>query len=441
MKSFFKYFFATIAAIIFLNVVVIAIIAAIGSAADKEITIKDNSILELKFSTPIVDRAVENPFEDFNPISMESEAKLGLNTILKNINRATTDDKIKGILLNISPVFTQTGMGTVEEIRDALQTFKDSSDKFIVSYNEVYDQKMYYLASVADEVYLYPEGIVIFKGLRTTLMFFKNMLEKLEVEMQIIRHGKFKSAVEPFMLEKMSEANRDQITTFVNAFWNHMLKGIAASRNLTEEELNRVAEGCLIRTAQDAVDYKFVDDLLYQDELVVKLKEKLALKEDDKINYVSTKKYAKTKEKIDPDKYEKEKIAVIYAQGGIHSGKGDNESIGSETTAAAIRKAREDDKVKAIVLRVNSGGGSALASDVIWREMVLAKETKKVVVSMGDVAASGGYYIACAADKILANENTVTGSIGVFGVLPNPKGLLNNKLGLTFDGVKTNMQI
>lgn len=440
MKQFFKILLATILGLcLFFGLFVLILIGigvGVSSFADKEVTIKPNSVLHIQLNTPVVDRASENPFEDFDFGAMESRGKIGLNEILRNLKKAEKDDNIKGVYLDLS--FIEAGMATVEEIRDALQAFKDSSGKFVISYSEVYTQKAYYLASVSDEIYLYPEGMVEFKGLSTTLMFMKGLFEKLEIEPQIIRHGKFKSAVEPLIYDKMSEANKEQSMTYVGSLWNQMIAGISKSRGVSEQELNLIADSLFIRNASDAVNYKLVDGVLYGDELEAKLRTKLGTEEKEKIAFVKIKKYSGVKSDSDKGKLKKDKVAVIYAQGSIESGKGDHESIGSETLAAAIKKAREDDKIKAIVLRVNSPGGSALASDVMWREMVLAKKAKPVVVSMGDVAASGGYYIACAADRILASENTITGSIGVFGVIPNFQKFFNNKLGITFDGVKSN---
>ena len=303
------------------------------------------------------------------------------------------------------------------------------------SYSEVYTQGTYYLASVADKVYVNPAGIVELKGLGTQLMFFKNMLEKLDVDVQIIRHGKFKSAVEPFMLEKMSDSNREQLERILNTAWGSMINKIAASRDIKTATINELADGLKIRDAAAALKYKFVDGLMYKDELLAELRNKLDLAENEDITSISLGKYAKSKAKKTKSD---NKIAIIYASGTIVSGKGSKDEMGSETISKAIREARLDDDVKAIVLRVNSGGGSALASDVMWRETTLAKKAKPFIVSMGDVAASGGYYIACAADKIVASEKTITGSIGVFGIIPNMEGFFNNKMGITFDGAQTN---
>lgn len=416
------------------------ILIGIGaSMGDKqEVDVKDNSVLHITLKEQIKERGVDNPFGDLDVGPFADKAAIGLNDIRASLENAAKDDKIKGIYLDIQGV--DAGMATVEEIRNSLLKFKESG-KWIVSYSEIYTQKAYYLASVSDELWLNPQGMVEWRGLGAQLMFLKGMFEKLEVEPQIIRYGKFKSAVEPLMLDKMSEANRLQTMTYMSDLWNKMLAGISEGRGKTVAELDALAQDAKIQNGKDALDNGLVDALLYKDQVMSNIRTRLSIEDEDKkIDFISLGKYKNApKAKDDDDKSgKKEKIAVIYAVGSIEGGDGDSETIGSEKISAEIRKARKDDKVKAIVLRVNSPGGSALASDVIWREMVLAKEAKPVVVSMGDVAASGGYYIACAADTIVAQPNTITGSIGVFGVLMNAQKLINNKLGIMVDTVKTN---
>ncbi|MGE0560849.1 MAG: signal peptide peptidase SppA [Flavobacteriales bacterium] len=440
MKQFFKMMFASmlamlvtffIAMIIFVAVIG-ALISSATSSTEKVVDVKENSVLHLKFDYEIKDRTSNNPFENINFSTFEAEENLGLDLILTSLEKAKTDDRIKGIYLDLTSM--RTGMASLEEIRNALKDFKKSG-KWIISYSEVYTQSTYYLASLSDKIYVNPAGLVEMRGLATQLMFFKNALEKLDVEMQIIRHGKFKSAVEPFMLDKMSDSNREQMNLILSTAWGSMLKDISESRKISIEELNAIADDIKIQTADDAVKYGFVDKKMFKDEVLEELKAKTGAADYDDINYLSLRKYSNAKAKANKSKNE---IAIIYASGEINSGKSQNETMGSETISEAIREARLDNNVKAIVLRVNSPGGSALASDVMWREVVLAKKVKPVVVSMGDVAASGGYYIACAADKIVADEKTITGSIGVFGVIPNAQGLFNNKLGITFDVAKTN---
>ena len=449
MKQFFKFMFASaigtflsiMIAGIFLFVIFFTMLSGVISEASengpgKIEKIKNNSILHLSLNKPITDRTSENPFENFDLINMKSQNSLGLDKMLRSIEKAKTDTKIKGIYLDLTHI--PAGMATLEELRAAIIDFK-TSKKWVISYSELYTQSSYYIASAADKIYLNPAGIVEHRGLSSELMFFKNALEKLDVEMQIIRHGKFKSAVEPYLLEKMSDANREQLQLLLNTAWGSMTKQVAESRNISLKKINELADNMTIQDARIAKKEGLVDELYYKDELLMELRKRLSLEEDADINSVSLKKYATTlkKSKIDPANA-KDQIAIVYASGEIKSGQSTKGTMGSETVSKAIREARLDSNIKAIVLRVNSPGGSALASDIMWREVVLANKAKPVIVSMGNVAASGGYYIACAANKIVADEKTITGSIGVFGVIPNAQGLMNNKLGITFDRVKTN---
>lgn len=414
-------------------VTIILVIVISSSSKEKEVVVKENSILEIKLSEPIVDRSSDYDF-NLNAIINESNT-IGLNDILKSIEKAKNDDRIRGIYLNVQTI--NSNSATIHEIRNKLQEFKDSTDKFILAYSEVYAQNAYFLSSVADKVYLHPQGIIEFKGLSYEGMFFKNAFEKLEVEPQIIRLGKFKSAIEPFVLEEMSVENREQINRFMTSIWDNVKAEISTSRGLSTQKLDEIATNLLVQLPQDAVDQQLADALLFEDQVMDTLNVLTLNDSKKKINKISLKKYKNTSVKTGKS-YSSNKIAVVYAQGEINSGQGDNQSIGSVTTAKAIKKAREDDKVKAIVLRVNSPGGSALASETILREMILARNTKPVVVSMGDVAASGGYYISCMADTIVANPTTITGSIGVFGVIFNMQKMLENKLGITTDRVRTN---
>ncbi|KAF5076918.1 Protease 4 [anaerobic digester metagenome] len=439
MKSFFKYLLATIVGVFIASflgfLIMLGIFGAMVSSADKPVEVKDNSILYLTFDETIVDRAVDNPFSNLNFGPFASAKQLGLNDILKAIENAKEDPKIKGIY--IQAVSVAAGGATVEEIRDALIDFKESG-KFIISYSDIYSQKAYYLASVSDNIYMNPEGGMEWMGLRGEVMFYKNALEKLGIEPQIIRHGKFKSAVEPFMLDKMSDANREQMLTFMGSIWNHWVKGVSESRNISVEELNRYADEMLISNAKRSVEYGLIDSLIYKDELIDKLKKLTETKDKDDLTTITLAKYIKAPSPIKKKGLAKNKIAVVYAQGEINMGEGQDGTIGSETISKAIREARRDSSIKAIVFRVNSPGGSALASEVIWREVVLAKQTKPVIISMGDLAASGGYYIAAPGDVILASPTTLTGSIGVFGMYFSVKEGMNKKLGLTVDVVKTN---
>lgn len=438
---FFGAFFGSCFGILITGVVVtlIVVFAIIGSfkdaikmGEDKAFVTKGNSVLKLSLNEDIRDRGTKSPFSNLDLGPFVPKGHTGLNDIIDNLKKAKTDKNIKGIYLDVSS--PAAGFATLEEIRNALIDFKDSK-KFIYAYSEGYSQKAYYLATVADKVYLNPQGGMEIKGLSSQIMFYKKMLEKLQVEVQIFRHGKFKSAIEPFMLDKMSDANRTQVETYLGSLWTQMVTGISKQRGISAEDINDMANVISIRSAEDAVTYKLVDKLLYEDEVYSEIKKTIKISDKEKINFVSLDDYKNTAGEKNSSK---NRIAVIYASGEIASGEGDENSIGSEGIVKAIREARLDDDVKAIVLRVNSPGGSALASDVIWRETVLAKKAKPFIVSMGDVAASGGYYISCAADRIFAQPNTITGSIGVFGLIPNAQKALSEKLGITIDTVNTN---
>lgn len=424
--------------------ILIAIIGGIVAAAGSTpVTfVADHSILHIQLNEEINDRASKNPFENFDFNTFEVKKTIGLNEIKACLEKAKTDDKIKGIFLNLSQL--QTGLANIDEIRVALLDFKESG-KFIISYSENYSQSAYFLSTVADKVYLNPQGELRFQGMTSQIMFFKDALEKLDIEMQVIRHGKFKSAVEPFLMNEMSPSNKKQMSTLVHSIWNEMTAGISAARGISQDQLNAIADNISIRLPADALKHQLVDALKYEDEVMQELVALSGIEKDEpKLIELSKYKSAAGKENTDEDEDEdqiknvKEEIAIIYAAGEIRGGKSNAEVMGSETIVEAIKKATKDEDIKAIVLRVNSPGGSALASDVMWRAIELAKAKKPVVVSMGNLAASGGYYISCGANKIFAQPNTITGSIGVFGVVPNFKGLINNKLGVYVDGVSTN---
>ncbi len=440
MKNFLTYTLATVVGLLLYSVIsafiFFGIVGAIVSASDSsEASIEPNTILYMKLDQTIVDRASENPFEGFNISTFEVDPALGLNDILMNLKKAKQDENIKGIFMELS--YIPAGIATIDEIRNGLLDFK-TSGKFIYTYSEVMTQGAYYLASVSDKIYLNPVGAMELKGLRSKVTFFKGALEKIGVEPIIFRHGKFKSAIEPFILDKMSEANKEQSLTYVQSIWDYMIGNIAKSRGITTTEINQLANAYTIRNVQAAVDHKIIDGSKYRDEVIDELVTLTGAEKPENLEMVKLSKYNDVGKVNKHFKHQNNKIAVIYASGEINSGKGDNQTIGSETLTQAFRKARRDSTIKAIVLRVNSPGGSGLASDVIWREVVLAKKSKPVIVSMGDLAASGGYYISCPADVIVANEVTLTGSIGVFGLLLNTQELMNKKLGVTFDGIKTN---
>lgn len=440
MKNFFKYTLATIVGIIITSFIGILIFfgvigSIVSSNQNKTVKINPNTILQIKLNKPIVDRTSNDPMANFNFQSFRPEFHLGLNDILKNIEAAKTDNNIKGIYLDLSVV--HSGIASIEEIRNALLEFKKSG-KFILSYADYYTQASYYLASVADKIYVNPQGVIELKGLHAELMFFKDALKKLEIEPQIIRHGKFKSAVEPYMLDKMSDANREQYNVFMGSIWNEFLKGISNQRNISIKNLTKYANNLSIRDPKSALKYHIVDGLRYKDEIISELKDLVKIEQNKKLKLVSLTRYSNVPKKSKFKHFVKNKIAIIYAQGEINMGKGSDKTIGSDELSNTIRKARLDSTIKAVVLRVNSPGGSALASEIIWREVYLTKKVKPVIASMGDVAASGGYYISSAADTIVASPNTITGSIGVFGLLWNGEKFLKNKLGITVDRVKTN---
>ncbi|MDA9612334.1 signal peptide peptidase SppA [Flavobacteriales bacterium] len=433
MKSFLKNILTTIIGIISSIIVMILLIigfVAIISSED-EVKVKENSILKIDLAnTSVVERSSENPFDGLS-LSGDVASTIELKKVLDNIEKAKNDNNIKAIYINNIDKL-KAGLSQIEEIRNKLVEFK-SCGKPIIAYSEVYSQSGYYFSSVADKIYLNPEGIVELMGLSAGIIFYKGLLEKLDIEVQIIRHGKFKSAVEPFMLDKMSDANREQMQLLLNSFADNLFDSIASQRGMTLSDIHNHANNLSLENAKSCLDLHYVDALLYQDQVEDSL---LVISKSEKLNFISLNKYSNVK--VEKKEISRNKIAIIYATGEINSGEGDVKSIGSETTAKAIKTAREDKNVKAIVLRVNSPGGSALASDVIWRETVLAKEEKPLIVSMGDYAASGGYYIACAADSIVANPTTLTGSIGVFGMIPNLQKLYKNKLGISIDTVNTN---
>jgi protease-4 len=439
MKQFLKFTLASIVGVIVAGVLLlfifIGVISALVSSSDETVQAESNSVLLLKFDHQIVDRAKKNPFEGLNFGILESEKTVGLNDMLDCIRKAKDDHNILGIYLN--PTDIAAGVGTIEEIRTALKDFK-TSGKFIYAYGENMSQKAYYLVSVADSVILNPQGSIDFRGLGGERTFYKKGLEKLGVEMQIIRHGKFKSAVEPYILDKMSPENKLQTETYLKSIWKEMLDDISASRKISTAELNNIADMVAsFRKADFAKERNLVDRLKYKDQVIDDLKKLTLTDQKDDVKAIDIYKYIKVPEIKEVKTLARKKIAVIYASGEIDASASDD-GINSEEISRAVREARRDSSIRAIVLRINSPGGSAYGSDVIWREVKLAAKTKPVIASMGDVAASGGYYIACAADTIMADRTTITGSIGIFGMIPNFQNLLSNKLGITQDVVTTN---
>ena len=409
----------------------IAIGSAIGSAmgSGEKIVVEPNTVLELDLALTIKDYAPKenNPLADALDLPTEN---LGLNAVLNAIENAKTDANIKGI--SIKTLFVNAGMAQTQAIRNKLKDFKESG-KFIYAYNDVYDQKNYYLSSVADAVYLNPVGAIDFKGLSTEILYFKDFEDKYGVKMEVIRHGKYKSAVEPYLTNKMSEANREQTVSFLKSIWSEIITDISEDRGMSIESLNAIADNAYGRDATLALEHKLIDAVIYEDEYETKLNESIDASE---ASVISLEDYiASGKGRIKATS--KDRIAVIYAQGQIMYGKGNEDIIGQGLINEAIKKAVKDKKTKAIVLRVNSPGGSALASELIWRELELAKKEKPLVVSMGNYAASGGYYIAAGADKIVAEPTTITGSIGVFGMLPNAYEFAKD-IGINAEQVSTN---
>lgn len=442
MKQFFKFMFAsfagTILTLILLLLLFAGMMASLVSMTKKEeVKIKPHTVLFIDWKSPIPDRASENPFQNFDFNTMKAQKPVGLNTILANLDKATKDPNIDGIFLDMESI--PAGLATIQEIRNKLAEFKKSG-KFIVSFANNYDQKAYYLASLSNKIFVQPQGTVLLKGLMTQVMFFKNLMDKLDIKAQIIRgpNNKFKSAVEPFLYDKMSAANKEQMHVLLDSFWGNLLQSISKSRGISVEELNKLANNLSISNAKAAVNYHIVDQAAYRDQVMDTLKKYTDVPMDKKLHAVTFSKYTSVKLSDKPEKISRNKIAVIYAQGEIVQGKGTEGKIGSKTLAAAIKEARLNKRVKAIVMRVNSPGGDALASDVIRREVELAGKTKPFIVSMGNLAASGGYWISTNANYIFADPTTITGSIGVFGIIPDFQKFMSNKLGITFDKVMTN---
>lgn len=432
MGSFIKIFFASLLSLIvffILTVVVLIVFVAAISSSNDTPDVGAKAVLVLDLSKHFSEQSEENPL---NKLSGNDEDVPGLFQLVKLINHAKTDSSVKGIYIKCED--NNNGFAASEEIRNALIDFK-TSNKFTIAYGDVISQKAYFVANVADKVYCNPKGSLDWKGLSSNLYFLKGMLEKLEIEPQIFYAGKFKSATEPLRAYEMTPANRLQTSVYMNDLYGHLLLSAADKSGLDTATLHSLANTGAIQSAYDAVKYKLIDAVKYDDEVKDEIIAHLKLDKKKKINFVALGKYEKGKDLLGNGD---SKIAIIYAEGEISDGKNkEGKTIGSDETKNLIRNARLDDGIKAIVFRVNSPGGSSLASEEIWREIVLAKKVKPVVVSFGDVAASGGYYISCGADSIFAEPTTITGSIGVFGIIPNFKKFFNNKMGVTFDGVKT----
>ncbi len=437
MKQFFKFMFAScLGSALMLVILMVITLVMIGSSSNKTVTVKPKTVLYMNLDYNIPERTTE---QDFTATLLELKDSntdmAGLNDIIANIDYAKNDPNISGIFLELSSVGTSTA--NIEELRHHIVSFRESG-KFVITYSETMAQNAYYLATAGDEIYINPDGMLDIHGMSSQIMFYKNLLDKLDIDIQIIRgpNNKFKSAVEPYFLDKMSDANREQMTKLLNSMWYQVVSDINASRGISIQRINELADNlALTFDAKVALDEHFIDGLYYRDQIIARIKELANIDKSKKINILTNTQYASVRP---APKAKAEKIAVIYANGEIIDGDGNDNTIGSITLSKAIREARENKKVKAIVMRVNSPGGSALASEVIRREVELAKAEKPFIISMGSYAASGGYWISAEGDHIFADPTTLTGSIGVFGTFPNAKKFLNEKIGLTFDVVKTN---
>ena len=431
MKSFFSSFFAALLAIVVFSIV--GLMLLIGSAAafssDEPTTIPANAVLVIDLNDNFTEKEVSDPFTELmNPGTGKIPS---LTAVIGLIQHAKKDSNIKGIYIKCQQ--NSNGYASSEELRKALVDFK-KSNKFIFAYGETISQKGYWVGNVANQIYTHPQGGLEFSGFSLETVFLKGMLDKLDVEMQVFYAGKFKSATEPFRYTKMSDANKQQTSVWLNGLYDHFISSVASARQIAPEKLKTMANEAKIQTAQDALSNGLVDGLIYDDQLKKTIAKKLKGVKENDIPFLSIKDYAKS---VPLRGTGDGKIAVVYADGDIVMGKNVKDAIASDDFRMLLQKIRADESIDALVLRVNSPGGSALASDIIWREIELIKGKIPVIVSMGDVAASGGYYIASGADSIYADANTITGSIGVFTVIPNISGFMNNKLGISFDGVKT----
>ena len=429
IKKFFSNILSTIISTIILFVILLIFFSTLGNYVNKKdsISVEENTVLKIDLSTPVVERSADNPIEFINN---SGDNPIELKDLLMSIEKAKNDDRIKLIYLNFNEV--NAGLSCIEEIRAKLVDYK-TSGKQIIAYSNFYSQYSYLLCSVADKIYLNPNGFIDLKGISASVVFFKNLLAKIGVETQIIRKGQFKSAVEPFTETKMSSSSRLQTKLLVEDISEFMINCISEERNIEASKINNDINQLRLNSAAACKKLNYIDEILYEDQLKDSLK---LYSSSEKIKTIDLKNYINVKWN-NKQKISRNKIAVIYANGTISNNKGSINEIGTQTITKSLIQAREDKNVKAIVLRVNSPGGSAMTSDLIWRETIITKKEKPIIVSMGDYAASGGYYIACAADSIFSNKTTVTGSIGVFGIIPNLKKLYNEKLSVFFDTVNT----
>lgn len=401
------------------------------SMGEQEVKLSEPTVLKLTFDIPVVDYSGGSFTDNFDMLTMNVQQSMELYKVLESIEKAASDPHISGIYMDLGRM--NIGITAAEEIRRQLEVFK-LSEKFIVCYADNYSQTAYYLASVADQIYLNPYGSALLKGISSEVMFYKKTLDKLGVDMQIIRHGKFKSAVEPFMTDKMSPENREQIETYAGSIWNFMMEEIAKTRGLSVDELNKLANGLVLKDAESALSNQLVTGIMYKDEVIAKLCQLMNVSSEKSLSVIDLSGYMKTPKKISKAR---NRVAVVYASGEIVMGDGSS-GVSSDYISQAIRKARNDESIKAVVFRVNSPGGDAQASEIIARELELTAKEKPVIVSMGSLAASGGYWISTPGSLIMSNHTTLTGSIGVFGMVPNIQKGMNDLLGLTIDVAKTN---
>jgi len=430
MRSFFKIFFASLLSLVIFSLVCLFLVVAfVSSVASKDKpNVPAKSVLEINLSEVFHEQIQNNPL---SVVSGTSDVP-GLFDVVRLINYAKTDNSISGIYIRADE--NSNGFASSNELRNALLDFK-SSKKFIVAHGDMMTQGAYFVANVADKIYVNPSGHFDWKGFAISFAFVKELLDRLDIQPQIFYAGKFKSATEIFRTNQMTPENKLQTSEWLGDIYNYFLTQSSKARGIDTATLHQLANNASIQSPQDAVNNRLIDGVKYDDEIKTEIKQRLGINKADKLSFVDVDTY---NEAVNVRKYSKDRIAVIYAEGDIVDGQGANDNIGGDRFRSLIRKARMDNSVKAIVLRVNSGGGSALASEIMWRELQMAKQDgKPVVVSFGDVAASGGYYISCGADSIFSSPNTITGSIGVFGVIPNMGGFFKNKLGITFDGVKT----
>ncbi len=440
MKSFLKYTLATVVGLLIVHIILFffffIVVGAFASLSETPVNVKDNSILTIKLDGEIFDRVSDHPLDNIDFLTMTPKKSLGMNNILSSIKKAAKDERITGIYLDLTEVYGSYGaLAFTQEIRNALEKFKESG-KFIYSYSNMgYSQKSYYLATVADKVYVNPETPLLLLGMSSSISFYKEMLGKLGIQAEVIKVGKFKSAVEPFISDKMSDENRLQVKKYLDSSWGNITRAISASRHIPVDSINALADRFDIYTTTQFKDWGYFDGTAYENEMLSILKEKCKLDSTQKLNQISINDYQDVSLPNQEIEFSTDKIAVIYAQGEIGMEQTDN-TIGPDL-AKTIRKVRQDKNVKAIVLRINSPGGSALTSELIWKEVDLASKSVPLIASMSNVAASGGYYIACAADTIVAEPTTLTGSIGIFGMFFNGEKLINN-IGINSNTVTTN---